>query len=163
MSKKHLMNNYGYYGNGKLSWKKILKTREVWIIERYGILKGFGDKFISGGTVKNAVSDVLSNFEIFDTLGIDPDDIGDIEQNLVKNGYDMGYDKLQGKLKDDDYEDVENDIQNVKNKYKKGKEILNKSVNDKLNDMEEGESRVLDNGNLVGKFGFGLKPHTTKN
>ena len=35
------MNNYGYYGNGKLSWKKILKTREVWIIERYGILKGF--------------------------------------------------------------------------------------------------------------------------
>ena len=103
----------------------------------------------------------MSNFEIFDTLGIDPDDIGDIGQNLVKNGYDMGYDKLQGKLKDDDYEDVENDIQNVKNKYKKGKEILNKSVNDKLNDMEEGESRGLDNGNLVGKYGFGLKPHTT--
>ena len=23
--------------------------------------------------------------------------------------------------------------------------------------MKEGESRVLDNGNLVGKFGFGLK------
>ena len=49
----------------------------------------------------------MSNFEIFDKLGIDPDDIGDIGQNLLKNGYDMGYDKLQGKLKDDDYEDVE--------------------------------------------------------
>ena len=70
-------------------------------------LKGFGDKFISGDTVKNAVSGVLSNFEIFDKLGIDPDDIGDIGQSLVKKGYDKGYDTLQGKLKDDDYEDVE--------------------------------------------------------
>ena len=47
-------------------------------------LKGFGDKFINGDTVKNAVSGVLSNFEIFDKLGIDPDDIGDIGQSLVK-------------------------------------------------------------------------------
>ena len=47
-------------------------------------LKGFGDRFISGDTVKNIISGVLSNFEIFDKLGIDPDDIGDIEQSLVK-------------------------------------------------------------------------------
>ena len=69
-------------------------------------LKGFSDKFISGDTVKNAISGVLSNFEIFDTLGIDPDDIGDIGQNFIKNGYDMGYDKLQGKLKDGDYDEI---------------------------------------------------------
>ena len=28
--------------------------------------------------------------------------------------------------------------------------------------MKEGESRVLDNGNLVGKFGFGLKASNYK-
>ena len=69
----------------------------------------------------------------------------------------------KGKLKDDDYEEVENDIENVKSKYKKGKEILNnpnyfkEKINNSINDMKEGESRVLDNGNLVGKYGFGLK------
>ena len=90
-------------------------------------LKGFSDKFISGGgTVKNVISGVLSNFEIFDKLGIDPDDIGDIGQNLVKNGYDMGYDKLQEKLKDDDYDEIENDIEKKQRiNIKKGKEILN--------------------------------------
>ena len=70
---------------GMVNWVgKRLKTREVWIIERYGIFKGFDDKFISGGTVKNDISGVLSNFEIFDKLGIDPDDIGDFGQSLVK-------------------------------------------------------------------------------
>lgn len=170
MSKKHLMNNYGYYGNGKLSWKKIKKLVKYGLSKGMEYLKGFGDKFISGDTVKNAVSGVLNNFEIFDKLGIDPDDIGDIGQSLVKKGYDKGYDTLQGKLKDDDYEDVENDIENVKSKYKKGKEMLNnpnyfkEKINNSINDMKEGESRVLDNGNLVGKFGFGLKaPNYSKN
>ena len=77
------MNNYGYYGNGKLSWKNIKKLVKYGLSKGMEYLKGFGDKFINGDTVKNAVSGVLSNFEIFDKLGIDPDDIGDIGQNLV--------------------------------------------------------------------------------
>ena len=52
MSKKHLMNNYGYYGNGKLSWKNIKKLVKYGLSKGMEYLKGFGDKFISGGTVK---------------------------------------------------------------------------------------------------------------
>ena len=41
MSKKHLMNNYGYYGNGKLNWKKIKKLVKYGLSKSMEYLKGF--------------------------------------------------------------------------------------------------------------------------
>ena len=128
-SKKYIMNNYGYYGNGKLSWKKIKKLAKYGLSRGLQYLKGFGDKFIDGDKVKNAIKTILDNFEMLRDLGIN-DEIGDMSQKLVKRGYDTGYNKIQDNLKDDDYDDVDKQV----NKYK-----------DKVNDFK---NNYIDNGNI---------------
>lgn len=175
ISKKHIINNCGYYGNGKISWKNIRKVIKYGLSKGLEYLKGFGDKFIHGDNIKNAVDNVLNNFEMLKKLGIDNNVITEMGQDFIQKGYEKGYDKIQDKLKDDDYDEINNKVgfinkalsspdENVKGKFKKGKKAINNissnlNVNDteKLNNLEEGESTVLDNGNLVGKFGFGLK------
>ena len=56
------MNNYGYYGNGKSSWKNIKKLAKYGLSKGMEYLKGFWDKFTSDNTVKNAVSGVFEYF-----------------------------------------------------------------------------------------------------
>ena len=131
-SLKHIMNNYGYYGNGKLSWKKIGKLTKYGLSKGLQFLKSFGDRFISGDNVKNKITDILNNFEVLRDLGLN-DEFGDIGQHLVKTGYDKGYNKVQEKLRDNDYEDVDKQV----NEYK-----------DKAIDFK---NKYIDNGN-VGEF-----------
>ena len=126
---KHLMNNYGYYGNGKISWKKIRKLTKYGLSKGLQFLKDFGDKFISGDKIKDTVTNILNNFEVLKDLGIN-DEIGDMSQKLVKRGYDTGYNKIQDKLKDDDYDDVDKQV----NEYK-----------DKAIDFKD---KYIDNGNI---------------
>lgn len=162
-SMKHLMNNYGYYGNGKLSWKKVGKLAKKGLSKALQYLKGFGDKFIQGDNVKNKIIDILNNFEMLRDLGIN-DEIGDISQNLVKKGYDKSYNKIQEKLNDDDFSDVEEDIEKFKKGYKKAKDIVNNiSSQSKIFDnMEDGDTTTLENGNVVGKHGFGKVSKNSK-
>lgn len=159
---KHLMNNYSYYGNGKLSWKKIGKIAKKGLSRALKFLKGFGDKYITGDNIKEKVVQLLNNFEVLKNLGIN-EEIGDISQNLIKKGYNKGYDAIQDKL-DDDYSDVEDDIEKIKKGYSKAKDIA-KNIVEKVNEererqkildnMKEGETTTLDNGVTVGKYGFG--------
>ena len=159
---KHLMNNYSYYGNGKLSWKKIGKIAKKGLSRALKFLKGFGDKYITGDNIKEKVVQLLNNFEVLKNLGIN-EEIGNISQNLIKKGYNKGYDAIQDKL-DDDYSDVEEDIEKIKKGYSKAKNIA-KDIVEKVNEererqkifdnMKEGETTTLDNGVTVGKYGFG--------
>ena len=159
---KHLMNNYSYYGNGKLNWKKIGKIAKKGLSRAFKFLKGFGDKYITGDNIKEKIINLLNNFEVLKDLGIN-EEIGDISQNLIKKGYNKGYDAIQDKL-DDDYSDVEEDIDKIKKGYNKAKNIANNGV-EKINEererqkildnMKEGETTTLDNGVTVGKYGFG--------
>lgn len=159
---KHLMNNYSYYGNGKLNWKKIGKIAKKGLSRAFKFLKGFGDKYITGDNIKEKIINLLNNFEVLKDLGIN-EEIGDISQNLIKKGYNKGYDIIQDKL-DDDYSDVEDDIEKIKKGYSKAKNIANNIV-EKVNEerekqkifdnMKEGETTTLDNGVTVGKYGFG--------
>lgn len=159
---KHLMNNYSYYGNGKLNWKKIGKIAKKGLSRAFKFLKGFGDKYITGDNIKEKIINILNNFEVLKDLGIN-EEIGDISQNLIKKGYNKGYDAIQDKL-DDDYSDVEEDIEKIKKGYSKAKDIA-KNVAEKINEererqkildnMKEGETTTLDNGVTVGKYGFG--------
>ena len=159
---KHLMNNYSYYGNGKLNWKKIGKIAKKGLSRALKFLKGFGDKYITGDNIKEKVINILNNFEVLKDLGIN-EEIGDISQNLIKKGYNKGYDAIQDKL-DDDYSDVEDDIEKIKKGYNKAKDIA-KDVVEKINEererqkifdnMKEGDTTTLDNGVTVGKYGFG--------
>ena len=161
-SMKHLMNNYSYYGSGKLNWKKIGKIAKKGLSRAFKFLKGFGDKYITGDNIKEKIINLLNNFEVLKDLGIN-EEIGDISQNLIKKGYNKGYDAIQEKL-DDDYSDVEEDIEKIKKGYNKAKDIA-KNVAEKINEererqkildnMKEGETTTLDNGVTVGKYGFG--------
>ena len=128
-SLKHIMNNYGYYGNGKISWKKIRKLTKYGLSKGLQFLKNFGDRFINGDKIKDIVTNILNNFEVLRDLGIN-DEIGDMSQKLVKRGYDTGYNKIQEKLKDDDYDDVDKQV----NEYK-----------DKAIDFKD---KYIDNGNI---------------
>lgn len=160
---KHLMNNYGYYGNGKLSWKKVGKIAKKGLSKALQYLKNFGDKFISGDNIKEKITDILNNFEVLKDLGIN-EEIGDISQNLVKKGYNKGYDKIQEKLNDDDYSDVEEDIEKIKKGYNKAKDIVNNisSKSKIFDEMEDGDTTTLENGNVVGKHGFGKVSKNSK-
>lgn len=163
---KHVMNNYGYYGNGKLSWKKIGKIAKKGLSKALQYLKNFGDKFITGDNIKNKITDLLNNFEVLRDLGLN-DEFGDIGQHLIKKGYDTGYNKIQDKL-DDDYSDVEEDIGNFKQKYNKAKNIINNVIdehkkNNVPDNMVDGDTITLDNGNTVGKHGFGKYSKNSKN
>ena len=159
---KHLMNNYSYYGNGKLNWKKIGKIAKKGLSRAFKFLKGFGDKYITGDNIKEKIINLLNNFEVLKDLGIN-EEIGDISQNLIKKGYNKGYDAIQDKL-DDDYSDVEDDIEKIKKGYNKAKDIA-RNVVEKVNEerekqkifdnMKEGDTITLDNGVTVGKYGFG--------
>ena len=159
---KHLINNYSYYGNGKLNWKKVGKIAKKGLSRALKFLKGFGDKFITGDNIKEKVIQLLNNFEILKDLGIN-EEIGDIGQKMIKKGYNKGYDTIQKKL-DDDYSDVEEDIEKIKKGYNKAKDIA-RDVVDKVNEerekqkifdnMKEGDTTTLDNGVTVGKYGFG--------
>ena len=159
---KHLVNNYSYYGNGKLNWKKVGKIAKKGLSRALKFLKGFGDKYITGDNIKEKVIQLLNNFEILKDLGIN-EEIGDISQNMIKKGYNKGYDTIQDKL-DDDYSDVEDDIEKIKKGYNKAKDIA-KDVVEKVNEererqkildnMKEGDTTTLDNGVTVGKYGFG--------
>ena len=159
---KHLMNNYSYYGNGKLSWKKIGKIAKKGLSRALKFLKGFGDKYITGDNIKEKVVQLLNNFEVLKNLGIN-EEIGDISQKMIKKGYNKGYDAIQDKL-DDDYSDVEDDIEKIKKGYSKAKDIA-KGIVEKVNEerekqkifdnMKEGDTTTLDNGVTVGKYGFG--------
>ena len=159
---KHLMNNYSYYGNGKLNWKKIGKIAKKGLSRAFKFLKGFGDKYITGDNIKEKIINLLNNFEVLKDLGIN-EEIGDISQNLIKKGYNKGYDIIQDKL-DDDYSDVEEDIDKIKKGYSKAKNIA-KDIVEKVNEerekqkifdnLKEGETTTLDNGVTVGKYGFG--------
>ena len=174
---KHLVNNYSYYGNGKLNWKKVGKIAKKGLSRALKFLKGFGDKYITGDNIKEKVIQLLNNFEVLKNLGIN-EEIGDISQNLIKKGYNKGYDTIQDKL-DDDYSDVEDDIEKIKKGYSKAKDIA-KGIVEKVNEerekqkifdnMKEGEASTksslgssfgrdytttLDNGVTVGKYGFG--------
>ena len=153
MSKKHIMNNYGYYGNGKLSWQKVKKLVKKGLSKGLTYLKGFGDRFINGDNVKNAISNILKNFEILESLGIDPDTIGDMGQKLVKKGYDKGYDKVKEKLDNEDYSDIDKDISDAKNKIDKFKSISSKLTNNSIsqNDNISGsESKPSHSGFTLG-------------
>ena len=159
---KHLMNNYSYYGNGKLNWKKIGKIAKKGLSRAFKFLKGFGDKYITGDNIKEKIINLLNNFEVLKDLGIN-EEIGDISQNLIKKGYNKGYDAIQDKL-DDDYSDVEDDIEKIKKGYNKAKDIARnvvEKVNEErerqkiLDNLKEGETTTLDNGVTVGKYGFG--------
>ena len=156
---KHLMNNYSYYGNGKLNWKKIGKIAKKGLSRALKFLKGFGDKYITGDNIKEKVIQLLNNFEVLKDLGIN-EEIGDISQNLIKKGYNKGYDAIQDKL-DDDYSDVEEDIEKIKKGYSKAKNIISNVIDEHkeqqkiFDNMKEGETTTLDNGNIVGKYGFG--------
>lgn len=159
---KHLMNNYSYYGNGKLNWKKIGKIAKKGLSRAFKFLKGFGDKYITGDNIKEKIINILNNFEVLKDLGIN-EEIGDISQNLIKKGYNKGYDAIQDKL-DDDYSDVEEDIEKIKKGYNKAKNIASdvvEKINEErerqkiLDNMKEGETTTLDNGVTVGKYGFG--------
>ena len=159
---KHLINNYSYYGNGKLNWKKVGKIAKKGLSRALKFLKGFGDKYITGDNIKEKVIQLLNNFEVLKNLGIN-EEIGDISQNLIKKGYNKGYDTIQDKL-DDDYSDVEEDIEKIKKGYSKAKDIA-KGIVEKVNEerekqkifdnMKEGDTTTLDNGVTVGKYGFG--------
>lgn len=159
---KHLVNNYSYYGNGKLNWKKIGKIAKKGLSRALKFLKGFGDKYITGDNIKEKVVQLLNNFEVLKDLGIN-EEIGDISQKMIKKGYNKGYDTIQDKL-DDDYSDVEEDIEKIKKGYSKAKNIA-KDVVEKINEerekqkifdnMKEGDTTTLDNGVTVGKYGFG--------
>lgn len=159
---KHLVNNYSYYGNGKLNWKKVGKIAKKGLSRALKFLKGFGDKYITGDNIKEKVIQLLNNFEVLKDLGIN-EEIGDISQNLIKKGYNKGYDTIQDKL-DDDYSDVEDDIEKIKKGYSKAKDIA-KDIVEKVNEerekqkifdnMKEGDTTTLDNGVTVGKYGFG--------
>lgn len=156
---KHLMNNYSYYGNGKLNWKKIGKIAKKGISRALKFLKGFGDKYITGDNIKEKVIQILNNFEVLKDLGIN-EEIGDISQNLIKKGYNKGYDTIQDKL-DDDYSDVEDDIEKIKKGYNKAKNIISNVIDEHkeqqkiFDNMKEGDTTTLDNGVTVGKYGFG--------
>ena len=153
---KHLMNNYGYYGNGKLSWRKVGKLAKKGLSKALKYLKSFGDKYITGDNVKDKIIDILNNFEVLKDLGIN-EEIGDISQNLVKKGYNKGYDKIQEKLNDDDFTEIEEDVEKIKKGYNKAKNIV-QEISDqskKFENMKEGDTITLDNGNVVGKYGFG--------
>ena len=156
---KHLMNNYSYYGNGKLNWKKIGKIAKKGLSRALKFLKGFGDKYITGDNIKEKVIQLLNNFEVLKDLGIN-EEIGDISQNLIKKGYNKGYDAIQDKL-DDDYSDVEEDIEKIKKGYSKAKNIISNVIDEHkeqqkiFDNMKEGDTTTLDNGNIVGKYGFG--------
>ena len=156
---KHLMNNYSYYGNGKLNWKKVGKIAKKGLSRALKFLKGFGDKYITGDNIKEKVIQLLNNFEVLKNLGIN-EEIGDISQNLIKKGYNKGYDTIQDKL-DDDYSDVEEDIEKIKKGYSKAKNIISNVIDEHkeqqkiFDNMKEGETTTLDNGNIVGKYGFG--------
>ena len=156
---KHLMNNYSYYGNGKLNWKKIGKIAKKGLSRALKFLKGFGDKYITGDNIKEKVIQLLNNFEVLKDLGIN-EEIGDISQNLIKKGYNKGYDAIQDKL-DDDYSDVEEDIEKIKKGYSKAKNIISNVIDEHkeqqkiLDNMKEGDTTTLDNGVTVGKYGFG--------
>ena len=162
---KHVMNNYGYYGNGKLNWKKVGKIAKKGLSKALKYLKNFGDKFISGDNLKNKITDILNNFEVLRDLGLN-DEFGDIGQHLIKKGYNKGYDKIQDKL-DDDYSDVEEDIQKIKKGYSKAKNIINNAIdehkkNSVFDNMEDGDTTTLENGNVVGKHGFGKVSKNSK-
>ena len=165
-SLKHLMNNYSYYGNGKLNWKKIGKIAKKGLSRALKFLKGFGDKYITGDNIKEKVINILNNFEVLKDLGIN-DDIGDISQNLIKKGYNKSYDIIQDKL-DDDYSDVEDDIDKIKKGYSKAKNIISNVIDEhkeqqkKLDNLKEGETTTLDNGVTVGKYGFGKYSKNSK-
>ena len=156
---KHLMNNYSYYGNGKLNWKKIGKIAKKGLSRAFKFLKGFGDKYITGDNIKEKIIGLLNNFEVLKDLGIN-EEIGDISQNLIKKGYNKGYDAIQDKL-DDDYSDVEEDIDKIKKGYNKAKNIISNVIDEHkeqqkiLDNMKEGDTTTLDNGVTVGKYGFG--------
>ena len=156
---KHLMNNYSYYGNGKLSWKKIGKIAKKGLSRALKFLKGFGDKYITGDNIKEKVVQLLNNFEVLKNLGIN-EEIGDISQKMIKKGYNKGYDAIQDKL-DDDYSDVEEDIEKIKKGYSKAKDIISNVIDEHkeqqkiLDNMKEGDTTTLDNGVTVGKYGFG--------
>ena len=156
---KHLMNNYAYYGNGKLNWKKIGKIAKKGLSRAFKFLKGFGDKYITGDNIKEKIINLLNNFEVLKDLGIN-EEIGDISQNLIKKGYNKGYDAIQDKL-DDDYSDVEEDIEKIKKGYSKAKNIISNVIDEHkeqqkiLDNMKEGDTTTLDNGVTVGKYGFG--------
>ena len=160
---KHLMNNYSYYGNGKLNWKKIGKIAKKGLSRAFKFLKGFGDKYITGDNIKEKIINLLNNFEVLKDLGIN-EEIGDISQNLIKKGYNKGYDAIQDKL-DDDYSDVEDDIEKIKKGYNKAKNIISNVIDEHkeqqkeqqkiLDNLKEGETTTLDNGVTVGKYGFG--------
>ena len=156
---KHLMNNYSYYGNGKLNWKKVGKIAKKGLSRALKFLKGFGDKYITGDNIKEKVIELLNNFEILKDLGIN-EEIGDISQKMIKKGYNKGYDTIQDKL-DDDYSDVEDDIEKIKKGYNKAKDIIGNVINEhkeqqkNLDNMKEGDTTTLDNGVTVGKYGFG--------
>ena len=156
---KHLMNNYSYYGNGKLNWKKVGKIAKKGLSRALKFLKGFGDKYITGDNIKEKVIQLLNNFEVLKNLGIN-EEIGDISQNLIKKGYNKGYDTIQDKL-DDDYSDVEEDIEKIKKGYSKAKNIISNVIDEHkeqqkiLDNMKEGDTTTLDNGVTVGKYGFG--------
>ena len=160
---KHLMNNYSYYGNGKLNWKKIGKIAKKGLSRAFKFLKGFGDKYITGDNIKEKIINLLNNFEVLKDLGIN-EEIGDISQNLIKKGYNKGYDAIQDKL-DDDYSDVEDDIEKIKKGYNKAKNIISDVIDEHkeqqkeqqkiLDNLKEGETTTLDNGVTVGKYGFG--------
>ena len=156
---KHLMNNYSYYGNGKLNWKKIGKIAKKGLSRAFKFLKGFGDKYITGDNIKEKIISLLNNFEVLKDLGIN-EEIGDISQNLIKKGYNKGYDAIQDKL-DDDYSDVEEDIDKIKKGYNKAKNIISNVIDEHkeqqkiLDNLKEGETTTLDNGVTVGKYGFG--------
>ena len=159
---KHLMNNYSYYGNGKLNWKKIGKIAKKGLSRAFKFLKGFGDKYITGDNIKEKIINLLNNFEVLKDLGIN-EEIGDISQNLIKKGYNKGYDAIQDKL-DDDYSDVEEDIEKIKKGYNKAKDIARnvvEKVNEErerqkiLDNMKEGDTITLADGSTVGKYGYG--------
>ena len=156
---KHLVNNYSYYGNGKLNWKKVGKIAKKGLSRALKFLKGFGDKYITGDNIKEKVIELLNNFEILKDLGIN-EEIGDISQKMIKKGYNKGYDTIQDKL-DDDYSDVEDDIEKIKKGYSKAKNIISNVIDEHkeqqkiLDNMKEGETTTLDNGVTVGKYGFG--------
>ena len=173
---KHLMNNYSYYGNGKLSWKKVGKIAKKGLSRALKFLKGFGDKYITGDNIKEKVVQLLNNFEVLKNLGIN-EEIGDISQKMIKKGYNKGYDAIQDKL-DDDYSDVDEDaltslkhlgssfvrdedIEKIKKGYSKAKNIINNVIDEHkeqqkiLDNLKEGETTTLDNGVTVGKYGFG--------
>lgn len=160
---KHLMNNYSYYGNGKLNWKKIGKIAKKGLSRAFKFLKGFGDKYITGDNIKEKIINLLNNFEVLKDLGIN-EEIGDISQNLIKKGYNKGYDAIQDKL-DDDYSDVEEDIEKIKKGYSKAKNIISNVIDERkeqqkeqqkiFDNMKEGDTTTLDNGVTVGKYGFG--------